>query len=437
MDIEKYFNVDNLKDVYEKKVMYTSSVGTDGVNNSSFMKDRIKHFEKICSDIKEKKYKFKDYRIILIPKDVNTEPRKICIPTVRDRIVIEILKDIIYDIYKKYTINIGLAFLVDKFAATIKSRKYKKYVCADIKHFFDNISHQKLLNKIKQECDEDWLIDLLREMLKTDQKYQGKKIRNIKGVPQGLSIATLLANIYMVELDTKLGQIEDTVYLRYVDDIFVFCNKEKTDIVMKMLNTQTKKISLKLHEKKTKVHSFSAKKNIDFLGYSVNAKNISVKQKSIYKLEKSLEQIFKDYAHSDRNKDRLAWRLNLRICGAVANNKRYGWLFYFSNIDDLKMLYHFDWYISKLKKRYKAEDIVVKSFVTTYYKMKSEDVLNSNYFLNINKISTEEKKAIILLITDYTPEKLEEMAPENIDYVFKKNIFKSLKEVESDLDSLY
>lgn len=435
MDVKEYYNVDNLKDIYVKKIMYTNSVGTDNVSNSTFMQRREYYIKKICEEICNGTYKFKPYKIILIPKDVEKYPRKICIASVRDRIVIEALKNVIYDSYKNYNLNSGVYSRVSSFSETINSKKYDSYIQSDFKCFFDSIYHFILIKKLKKVIKDKWIINLINQVLKNDQKYNNSIIKNNIGVPQGLSISTLLANIYLLELDEIMKKTCGE-YFRYIDDIFIFCKSKYKRLLYILLNIETKKLGLRLNREKTKLSSFNKNYPVEFLGYSIKGETITVKKKSIYKLEKSIEQLFKNYIYQKQKIEELEWRINIRISGAVVDNKKYGWLFYFSNINDLKLLYHLDAFVEKLKKRYKVENISVKKFRKVYSIIKSTDIFNSLYIFNVDRLNISEKIDIVLLLTNYEDNDVQKMPSEKIDYIYRKIVFKNIRDLERDLDKL-
>ena len=57
----------------------------------------------------------------------------------------------------------------------------------------------------------------------------GKKSYQTKGVPQGLSISNILANIYMAPIDCKYSKKSSYKYYRYVDDILILCDCTATN----------------------------------------------------------------------------------------------------------------------------------------------------------------------------------------------------------------
>lgn len=436
IDVDNYFNVEKLDEIYNKKLVYSTTMGLNDRNNNNFRNNRKKIFEKICKDISEEKYKFSDYKVVLIPKDVNVPPRKICIATMRDRVVLEVLKQIIYDIYIGYDLNAKIGLVVEEFINTYKSNEYHGYIYADMDKFYDTISHRKLINKLKKITKDEWFLDLIKKTLVNHQKYKSRFI-NKKGVPQGLSISNVLANIYMYDFDLAMKPKRNIKYLRYVDDIFIFHNKSNGALFLERVKRQLNKSGLKLNEKKSKSCSFDNGESMAFLGYEITKEKITVNDTTKKRFEKNLEQVFKSHHYSlDKNKDRLEWCINLRITGAIIDDKRYGWLYYFSRIDDISLLRHLDYLIDKFKKRYKVEDIKTKSFIKVYREINYGKPNDSGYLLNVNNLTINDKKDILGKIASFPREEIEDFSDEKLAFLFKKNMFKSVRSLEMDLDGL-
>lgn len=430
--LEKYFSLENIQNTYYDSIFYSSVVGIDKMTSKYFFKNIDENIKSISKDIISGNYEFKSYKVSLIPKNSTDPPRKVCIPTIKDRIVIEILKEIIYDSYEGYKINNNISSIIFNFTADYRSNKYKYYFKTDISTFFDAIDHKILIKKLKKIIKDDGVIKIINDVLKNTQIYNGEKIKSTKGIPQGLAISTLLANIYLMDLDRDFQEKKNIKYYRYVDDIFIFGNNnifvEKEKLIYKI-----KRLKLKVNKKKTITNKLG--KEFNFLGYKISNDCISVKDKSIKKIETSIENIFKKYS-KDKNKESLEFKLNTRITGIIIDNKKYGWLFYFSNIDNMELLYHLDKLVTKLKHRYNVTDIKTKSFVKTYNKIKKSNFKKSNYFLNLNVVTEPEKRQILKNISRMSEEEINTLSPSNLDYYFKKEMFKCLKELERDLDSI-
>ena len=422
-----------LLDIYNEKIAYTTSVGIDKVNNYEFKKNIIRNIKGIIRDISQNQYKFKNFKIILIPKNTQSMPRKVCVPTIRDRIVIEALKEYMYTCYEECSLNFGISNLISKFVDTYNGGSYKKYIKSDLTTFFDTINHKKLINKVRKKVEDNVAISMLEKVLENGQAYKDEPIqKNSIGVPQGLSISMLLANIYMIDTDRKFDKLENIQYYRYVDDIIIFCNKNAFFYYLK-LKFEIVKNGLKLNRKKTEIskihHPFT------FLGYSLKEDCISVKKQSIQKLENSIERLFKRYKNNNNEKE-LVWRLNLRISGAICDNKKYGWLFYFNKINDLKLLYHLDNLIVKLKKRYNVENINNKTFVESYYQIKKRNINNNNYFFNVNKTQKKEKQNILINIGNFEESVVKNLSYKELNYNYRRVVFRCLKSLEMDLDTI-
>ncbi len=430
--LEKYFLLENIQNTYYDSIFYSSVVGIDKMTSKYFFKNIDENIKSISKDIISGNYEFKSYKVSLIPKNFTDPPRKVCIPTIKDRIVIEILKEIIYDSYEGYKINNNISSIIFNFTADYRSNNYKYYFKTDISTFFDAIDHKILIKKLKKIIKDDGVIKIINDVLKNTQIYNGEKIKSTKGIPQGLAISTLLANIYLMDLDRDFQEKKNIKYYRYVDDIFIFGNNnifvEKEKLIYKI-----KRLKLKVNKKKTITNKIG--KEFNFLGYKISNDCISVKDKSIKKIETSIENIFKKYS-KDKNKESLEFKLNTRITGIIIDNKKYGWLFYFSNIDNMELLYHLDKLVTKLKYRYNVTDIKTKSFVKTYHKIKKSNFKKSNYFLNLNVVTESEKRQILKNISRMSEEEINTLSPSNLDYYFKKEMFKCLKELERDLDSI-
>ena len=433
MNLIDFMTVDRVTKIYNEKVLYTDSVGVDKINNYEFRKNLGRNIKKIISDIKDNKYVFKPYKIVLIPKNIDTKPRKVCVPTIRDRLTIEIIKEYLFYRYEGYSLNYGISNLVDDFVKDYNCGKYKKYLKADLSTYFDTINHKKMLKKLEYKINDDLALHMISNILSNSQKFKDNVIEtNLRGVPQGLSISMALANIYMMDIDACFKDNKNLRYYRYVDDVFIFCNKYICLQYFKF-KRMLKRNKLILNKEKTKIsiinHPF------EFLGYSLNDKVVTVRKPSIDKLINSIVRIFKNYK-INQNRDELIWRLNIRVSGAICNNKKYGWMFYFSKINDMKLLYHLDKVIEKLKIRYKLEDIDTKSFVKTYYAMKMKELKNNPYFFNADKVGDAEKRVILGHITKFSTEEINNLSSHDLEYNYRKAIFKCLKSLEKDLDRI-
>jgi RNA-directed DNA polymerase len=258
---------------------------------------------------------------------------------------------------------------------------------------------------------------------------------NEKGVPQGLSISNILASIYMRDLDVVFSQRENFTYFRYVDDILILCNKNDKVLLEHELNINVEELGLSINNDKN-VYGYLTQE-FTFLGYEFKDKSAGVRQGNVYKLEKTLIEIFTRYKYSDYSRtSEFVWSLNLVITGGIIDEKKYGWLFFYSQIDDKEMLYRLDWFIEKLFKRFNITHIskkTIKSFVKTYHEI-IYNRSNSRVIPNFDKYSIQQKKDFLRSVMNYrNTNKLDD---ETIDRHFRRYVFKAIKKLEKDIQHI-
>ena len=278
MGIKDYFRKEKLLEIYNEKIQYSTHMGIDKISNYKFEENLEKNINKIINDIKNNRYMFKPYKVVLIPKNVESKPRKICIATIRDRLVIEVIKEYLYDEYSNYNLNCGVSNLVNSFIYEYNNGNYYKYIKTDLTTYFDSVDHKLLIKKIKKQVKDETAMNLIVKLLENVQRYNDNdNVKNKKGIPQGLSISMLLANIFMHDIDNFFSN-KRVKYFRYVDDIFLLC-KHHTYFYFIILKLKLMKNKLKLNKKKTVISNI--KKPFIFLGYSIKEDCISVKIQSI------------------------------------------------------------------------------------------------------------------------------------------------------------
>jgi RNA-directed DNA polymerase len=106
---------------------------------------------------------------------------------------------------------------IERVAKAIVQRK-TRILDFDLRAYFDNVRHDRLLEKVAQRVDDKDIMHLLKLMLKASGK---------KGVPQGGVISPLLSNLYLNEVDKMLERAREVTrnseythveYARFADD---------------------------------------------------------------------------------------------------------------------------------------------------------------------------------------------------------------------------
>jgi group II intron reverse transcriptase/maturase len=135
---------------------------------------------------------------------------------------------------------------------------------ADIKGFFDNVSHSWMMKFLEVRIRDSSLLLLIRRFLKAGYMDSGKLIRSEQGTPQGGNLSPILANIYLhYVLDLWFAKrvkpkLNGHCYIvRYADDFICMVQYERTARELeKMLHERFSKFGLTLHPDKTRTISF-------------------------------------------------------------------------------------------------------------------------------------------------------------------------------------
>ncbi|WP_299222329.1 reverse transcriptase domain-containing protein [uncultured Aquimarina sp.] len=126
---------------------------------------------------------------------------------------------------------------------------------------------EKLLAKLKKRGKHTFFYNI-KDLIDSDTiiyKNQKKKNGKIAGIPQGLPISALLANMYMLPFDeaitNELVKKDSVFYRRYSDDIIAICNKDQIDEVNNFITNEIQKIDLIISKEKTEKTLFKIDNN--------------------------------------------------------------------------------------------------------------------------------------------------------------------------------
>jgi RNA-directed DNA polymerase len=165
---------------------------------------------------------------------------------------------------------------------------------ADIRSFFDNLSHEWLVKFVEHRVADRRILRLIQKWLKAGVMEDGIWSETEKGTPQGSVISPLLANVYLhytfdlwVNVWRHKWAQGEVIVVRYADDIVLgFQYKSDADRFRENLAERLKRFGLELHPDKTRRIEFgrfaeqSRKKRgegkpetFDFLGFSVLQKH--------------------------------------------------------------------------------------------------------------------------------------------------------------------
>lgn len=428
---KKLFNRNHLIEHFNEKIISHLSVGLDKITLITFKKNLDSNIDLILKKSENKTYKFTRYRQILFSKGEGKPPRCVSVPTIKDKLTISVLNELLQKVYGEKCITQMPHIVINEITHNLSN--YTHFIKIDIKTFFASISQDVLINIIKQKIRKEEILLLITNAIQTStlpfpiQKRSTIKI-NKDGIPEGLAISNSLANLYMSNIDEKYKTNTSIKYWRYVDDILLFVNESDFQIIKKEIFDDIAELNLTINDKKDEG---KIEKGFTYLGYSISSSLISVRESSILKMEQSIEKLFREIKL--QNDEYIRWKVNLKITGFIINNHKYGWLFFYSQITDISLLYHLDNLIQKFIKRYQINPkIKFKRFVRTYHEIR-QALHKTNYIPNIDMYSIEDKKDILSRIYG---ENVKKLNSEQIKMRFAKIMAREIQDIEKDIQDI-
>lgn len=298
--------------------------GIDNVTIKDFDKHLDENIELILSELKSKTYKPSPVRRKYIPKK-NGKLRPLGIPTIKDRIVQQALvmklepffeANVFHENSCGFRPNRDVKLAIKKVVSRLESG-YLYIYDFDIKGYFDNIPHKKLMKVINKYVSDGTVLDIIWKTLKAGYMEDEIKFDTVSGTQQGGVISPLLANIYLNELDWELAKA-NLEFVRYADDSIVMCkSKEELEKAKTLVHDVLEKLGLELAEDKSDEIDFH-NKDFSFLGFAFKHLRLSAKGNVYYTFGPSVKSI-KKFKMDIKAKTRKTWTFSFEKWKEILN----------------------------------------------------------------------------------------------------------------------
>lgn len=312
--IDKIYNKSNILEAFKRVKKNKGAPGIDGETVQNFeclLEERI---NEIHCELKNGDYKPNAVRRTYIEKDDGSK-RPLGIPTVKDRVVQQAVRNIIEPIFEPdfhpssygYRPKRSCQMAVAKAEGFANHWGLEYVVDMDLSKCFDTLNHELIIKSVNKRISDGKVLKLIEAFLQSGILEDGSFYETTIGSPQGGVISPLLMNIYMDKFDQEMKN-KNIRIVRYADDILIFAKSKSEAGRYKEIATKILEQELKLTVNVKKTHITNIDKGIAYLGFIIKKKYISIQPKRIEKLKDRIRELTP--RNSGLNLGYMVWKLN-------------------------------------------------------------------------------------------------------------------------------
>jgi RNA-directed DNA polymerase len=249
----------------------TATPGVDDETWRGYAVDFERRIDDLHGRIHRGAYRAKPSKRTYIPKP-DGRMRPLGIAALEDKIVQQAARTVLECIYEQDFLGFSYGFrpgrgchqALDALFVGITKRKVNWIIDADIRGFYDNISHEWLMKFLEHRIADPRMLRLLKKWLRAGVSEDGQWSPTKVGTPQGAVISPIYANVFLhYVLDLWINDWRkrhakgEVIIVRYADD-FVIGFREESDArrCLAALGERFAKFSLELHSEKTRLIEF-------------------------------------------------------------------------------------------------------------------------------------------------------------------------------------
>jgi RNA-directed DNA polymerase len=265
-----HLTVDLLRDSFYA-LKPKAAPGVDGVTWEEYESGLEDRLVDLHNRVHRGTYRALPSRRVYIPK-ADGRQRPLGIAALEDKIVQQAVVTILNQIYEVDFKGFSYGFrpgrsphqALDALTVGIQRQRVNWVLDADIRGFFDNLSHEWMLKFVKHRVADHRILRLIQKWLRAGVSEDGQWSETKVGTPQGAVASPLLANVYLhyvfdlwVEAWRKKAVRGDVIVVRYADDLVVgFEHRIEAERFLEEFRERLAKFGLELHADKTRLIEF-------------------------------------------------------------------------------------------------------------------------------------------------------------------------------------
>ena len=290
-----HVTVDRLREAY-RAIRPDAAAGADGVTWREYGLELEDNLRDLHARVHRGAYRAKPVRRAYIPKPDGRQ-RPLGVAALEDKVLQRAVVEVLNAVYEQDFLGFSYGFrpkrsphhALDALAVGIERRKVRWVLDADIRDCFSSLDHSWLLRFLEHRIADKRVLRLIQRWLKAGVIEDGEWSETVEGTPQGASVSTLLANVYLhYVFDLWVHQWRsrhargDVVVVRFADDFVVgFEHRDDAERFWVELRERFAEFNLELAEEKTRLIEFgrfaaqnraqrglSKPETFDFLGFT-------------------------------------------------------------------------------------------------------------------------------------------------------------------------
>ncbi len=264
------YDIERLRAAYHA-LKRNAAPGVDGETWQHYGEDLEDNLQGLADRLKRGAYRAKPVRRAYIAK-TDGRQRPLGVPVLEDKIVQRAVAEVLNAIYESDFLGFSYGFrprrsahqALDALTVGIMTKKVNWVLDADIRSFFDTLSHGWLVRFLEHRVADRRVLRLIQKWLSAGVLEDGKRTQRKVGTVQGGSISPLLANLYLhyvFDLWVQRWRTKqahgDVVVVRFADDFVVgFEHRSEAKRFLAELRERFAKFGLELHPDKTRLIEF-------------------------------------------------------------------------------------------------------------------------------------------------------------------------------------